>query len=553
MRKYIPTESVDLCYIDPPFNSKRNYNQIYNNLGGEDRAQAQAFVDTWVWDEQADLGFTEILSNDVGRFNSQTIDLIKGIAPVLKKGSLLAYLVSMAIRITEVKRVLKQSGTFYLHCDPTASHYLKILLDAVFVSGGGDYKNEVIWKRTHSHGGAKRFGPVHDIIFYYTKSSSFTWNPQYTAYSENYEESFFKHYDPDGRRYRLTILTGSGTRNGSSGKPWQGYDPTNSGRHWAIPGYVRDLIGQTDNVQTALDRLAEIGRVIWPKDGNVPSFKQYIDDMEGVSLQDVFTDIPPISAAAAERLGYPTQKPEALLERLISASSNEGDTVLDVYCGCGTTVAVAQRLNRNWIGVDITYQSISLVLRRLEDQYGKAVVDNVVLDGVPRDMDSASALALKRDDRVRKEFEKWAVLTYTNNRAIINDKKGGDGGIDGIAYFMTAKADNAKIVFQVKSGNVGRGDISKFNNDRVREGAELGFFITLNAPTAGMKSEANAAGTYDHEIMGRTYPRIQIVTIEELLANKRLDIAMSREVLKKAKSGTNSGQTSMELAAEFTE
>ena len=539
LRKYLRDETVDLAYIDPPFNSKRNYNQIYNNVGNEDRAQAQAFTDTWVWDEQADAGFQEILGNDHARFASQTVDLLKGLAPVLKKGSLLAYLVSMTLRVTEIHRVLKPTGSFYLHCDPTASHYLKLILDAIFVSQGGDFKNEVIWKRTHSHGGAKRYGPVHDVILFYTKSSVFTWNASHTEYSEDYQEKFFKFQDEDGRRYRSTILTGSGTRNGSSGKPWRDYDPTNSGRHWAIPGYMRGLIGKTDDVQTALDKLDELGRIIWPKAGSVPSFKQYMDDMEGVALQDIFVDVPPISAASAERLGYPTQKPEALLERIIAASSNEGDTVLDAYCGCGTTVAVAERLNRKWIGIDITYQSIALILRRLEAQYGKGVLESITLNGVPRDMEAARALANKKDDRVRKEFEKWAVLTYSNNRALINDKKGGDGGIDGTAYFLTGKDDNAKIVFQVKSGNAGRGDISKMNNDRQREGAELAIFLTLQDATKGMRDEASAAGFYAHPQMQRNYPRVAIVTIAEMLEHgARLDMPLSLEVLKSARTVT---------------
>ena len=552
LRKYIPAESVDLCYIDPPFNSKRNYNQIYNNIGNEDRAQAQAFTDTWVWDEQADSGLTEILANDRGIFAVQTVDLIKGLHPVLKKGSLLAYLVSISLRVTEIHRVLKATGSFYLHCDPTASHYLKLLMDAIFVSTGGEYLNEISWKRTHSHGGAKRYGPVHDTLLFYTKSSDFCWNAQHTAYSDDYLEKFFKYQDADGKSYRSTILTGTGTRNGSSGKPWRGYDPTTSGRHWAIPGYMRNQVGKTDDVQTALERLDELGRVIWPKSGSVPSFKQYLDDMEGVALQDMFVDIPPISAASAERLGYPTQKPEALLERIILASSNEGDTVLDAYCGCGTTVAVAERLNRKWIGVDITYQSIALILKRLTDSYGKGVLDTLTLNGVPRDIESATALALKKDDRVRKEFEKWAVLTYSNNRAVINEKKGGDGGIDGTAFFLTEKHENAKIVFQVKSGAVGRGDISKLNNDRQREGAELAVFITLQDATKGMRDEASSAGFYPLPHMGRSSPRVLIVTIEEMLTDSaRLDMPLSVDVLKSARTLTErSSNTSMSLEDE---
>lgn len=248
-------------------------------------------------------------------------------------------------------------------------------------------------------------------------------------------------------------------------------------------------------------------------------------------------------------MGYPTQKPEALLERIIAASTNPGDTVLDAYCGCGTTVAVAERLKRRWIGVDITYQSISLILRRLEAQYGKSVLDTITLSGIPRDMKSAEALALKKDDRTRKEFEKWAVLTYSNNRAIINDKKGGDGGIDGVAYTQTGADDNAKIVFQVKSGNVGRGDIAKLNSDRQRENAELAVFLTLKPSTQGMRDEAKGVGDYLHPLMGRNYPRIEIVTVQEMIEDeKRLDTPMTLEVLKKAKAVTS--DTQIELFAD---
>jgi DNA modification methylase len=478
LRKYIRDETVDLCYIDPPFNSKRTYNQIYNNVGGEDRAQAQAFIDTWVWDDQANEGFTEILANDRGRFSIQTVDLLKGLHMVLKKGSLLAYLVSMILRITEIHRVLKPTGSFYLHCDPTASHYLKIVLDTIFVANDGTFRNEIIWGYRTGGAGKRGFAKKHDIIFFYTKTkkNDYTFNAQYYKSWQNkrynYNEKYPEYYDEEEKKwYHLSLC------------------------------------------------------------------------------RDVWDDIHPIGTENKERLGYPTQKPESLLVRIIEASTNEGDVVLDAYCGCGTTIAVAENLKRKWIGIDITYQSISLILYRLEATHGKPILDTVSLNGIPQDMDSARALAHKQDDRVRKEFEKWAVLTYSSNRAIINDKKGGDKGIDGTAFFMTGHADNAKIVFQVKSGNVGRGDISKFNNDRTRESAELGIFITLQPATQGMKDEAKAAGIFEHKLMGRSYPRVLIVTIAEIVEqNKRLDIPMSLEVLKKAQAADANIQA--ELFAE---
>jgi DNA modification methylase len=472
LRQYIADESIDLCYIDPPFNSKRNYNQIYNNMGNEDRAQAQAFIDTWTWDDRANLGFIEISANDNARFGSKTVDLIKGLDIILGKGSLFAYLISMTLRITEIHRVLKKSGSFYLHCDSTASHYLKLILDTVFVANGGHFINEIAW--CYGSGGAskKHFSRKHDTIFLYTKSKDYTFNVDEIR------------------------------------------EPYSSPHKSMTPKIIGD--------------------------------KQYIKMNPKGRIPFDWWQIPILTNSAKERLGYPTQKPESLLERIITASSNEGDIVLDAFCGCGTTVAVAERLKRRWIGIDITYQSISLILRRLEGKYGKEMLSTIVMNGIPQDMGSAKSLAQKTDDRLRKEFEKWAVLTYSNNRAIINDKKGADKGIDGIAYFLTSQQASAKIVFQVKSGNVGRADIATLNNDRQREGAELAIFITLQPPTPAMRDEANAIGMYEHYLMSRHYPRIQIVTIADIVEqHKRLDIPMSLEVLRKAENENTDIQTTL--------
>jgi site-specific DNA-methyltransferase (adenine-specific) len=265
--------------------------------------------------------------------------------------------------------------------------------------------------------------------------------------------------------------------------------------------------------------------------------------MKAGKSQVDFWNISPINQVSPERLGYPTQKPEALLDRIIKASSNEGDTVLDAYCGCGTTIAVAQRHKRRWIGIDITYQSIALILRRLEFAFGASVLENITIDGIPRDMKSAEALAHKKDDRLRKEFEKWAVLTYTNNRAIINERKGADAGIDARAFFMTGKNDNARIIFQVKSGGVKRGDIATLRGDMGREAAALAVLITLEPPTKPMLAEAKAAGQYLHETMGKSYDAIRIVTVQDIIENgERLEIPMSLEVLAAAKRVSDAEQ-----------
>lgn len=475
LRRKVKSETVDLCYIDPPFNSKRNYNQIYNNVGEEDRAQAQAFTDTWTWDDLAIKGQEEILSNAEGRFQPKLVELIKGLRGVLGEGSLLAYLISMSLRVTEIRRTLKLTGSFYLHCDPTASHYLKAILDGVFCSCGGVFQNEIVWGYKTGGAGKKSFARKQDVIFFYTKTNQFTFNIQYYKSWQNkrynYNPKYPEYFDEEKKKwYHLSIC------------------------------------------------------------------------------RDVWEDLSAIGTENKERLGYPTQKPEALLERIIVASSNEGDVVMDAYCGCGTTVAVAHRLNRKWIGIDITYQSISLILRRLEKAFGADALSNIQTDGIPRDMASAEALAHKQDDRLRKEFEKWAVLTYTNNRAVINEKKGADAGIDARAFFKTGKHDNAKIIFQVKSGGVKRGDIATLRGDMGREKAALAVLITLEEPSRPMVAEAKAVGQHKHEEMGRSYDTISIVTVREIVEEgKRLEIPMSLEVLAAAQRAVEDRQISIKL------
>lgn len=482
LRRKIASESVDLCYIDPPFNSKRNYFQIYNNIGtdGGDKAQAQAFMDTWEWGDEAEAGLAYIVDLENlnnGKFTPQTVALIKGLEQVLGHGDLFAYLVHMTLRIVEIHRVLKPTGSFYLHCDPTASHYLKLVLDSVFCAdgNGGDFQNEIAW--CYGSGGASKthYSKKHDSIFFYTKGSSWTFNVDEVR------------------------------------------EPYSSPHKSMTP----KIVGEKEYV-----KMNPLGRI--PFD---------------------WWQIPILTNSAKERLGYPTQKPEALLERIVQASSNEGDVVLDAYCGCGTTVAVAQRLKRRWIGIDITYQSISLILKRIQDTYPEqwaTIEANLQLDGVPRDYKSAVALANRKDDKTRKEFEKWAVLTYSNNQARINDKKGADGGIDGIAFFMVDADTNGKAVFQVKSGGANRATIATLNSDRQREKAEFGFLITMDAPTKPMLQEVQAIGKYKHPLLNREDDRIQIVTIQELLDGKRLDLPMSRTVVKSAEAvGDSDKQASL--------
>ncbi len=524
LRRKIAAESVDLCYIDPPFNSKRNYFQIYNNQGSEDRAQAQAFVDTWNWGDEAAEGLDYILdierlSPRAGetRWTEQTVELIRGLEKVLGRGSLLAYLVHMTLRIVEIHRVLKPTGSFYLHCDPTASHYLKLVLDAVFCGQGGDFKNEISWKRNTSHNDAVGYGRVRDVLLFYTKGQGATWNDVYQAYSEEYVEQYYRFKDDDGRRFMSGDLGAAGLAGGGYTYEWNGHT-----RVWRCP--IETMQAYHDN-----------GQIYYTRNG-MPRRKRYLDEAKGMPAQDSWEDIQSLRSWHQERLGYPTQKPEALLERIIRASSNEGDTVLDAYCGCGTTVAVAQRLGRRWIGIDITYQSIALILKRLADRYPDdwpAIEANIKLDGVPRDLESAMALANRKDDKTRKEFEKWAVLTFSNNQARINEKKGADGGIDGIAYFLLDKDANGKAIFQVKSRPGNRGDLATLNSDRLREKAEFGFLICTSLPTKPMREEIAAAGKFKHPLLNREDDRLQVITVAELFdypdkPARRLDLPMAR-------------------------
>jgi len=495
MRRFVRDETVDLCYIDPPFNSKRSYNQIYNNVGREDRAQAQAFVDTWTWDDHANECLEQIKSNANGVQTKQSIALISGLENVLGKSSLLAYLVSMTVRIAEIHRTLKPTGSFYLHCDPTASHYLKLICDAVFPAQGGDYLNELIWCYGERGLSKRYFNKKHDVIFLYSKSGNHTFNYKEAAqaYSDTTVKKFRHIEKSTGKRFRLR------------------------GRNVPEAGALRR---QTD-VPLYLE--------------GEYTYRQYLEDSEGVLAQD-WVEIDFLNQAAAERLGYPTQKPEALLELLLLASSNENDTVLDAYCGCGTTVAVANRLNRRWIGIDITYQSVSLVLKRLAETDRKAAEPQAIsIHGIPKDLEAVDALIHKKDDRVRKEYEKWAVLTFTENRGMIREKKGADGGIDGTAYIGVGKDKFEPLIISVKSGKIGASEMRDLRGVVEREKAIGGVLITRHEPSKAMINEAKSAGQVKNDYLP-PFDRLQIVTAEQIIEGKRLQLPTTAEVIKKAVS-----------------
>ena len=518
LRRHVADESVDLIYLDPPFNSNRSYNVLFKAKSGEDaQAQIEAFDDTWTWSQQSDAEYEHLVR---GGAPLKVADAIEAMRKLLGENDLLAYLVMMTARLIELHRVLKRTGSIYLHCDPTASHYLKVVLDAVF--GPTNFRSEVIWKRTGAHNSAKRWGPVHDVVLMFSKSDRYTWNALYQTYSAEYDEKFAQ-IDERGR-YMAITLTGPGTRTGDSGQPWRGVDPTLVGRHWqpsssAYDAYERltgKSLSQVPTMTERLDAMDAAGLVWWPKKvGGVPRFKQYRHVMPGVPIQDVILDLPPLQANSVERLGYPTQKPVALLDRIVTASSNEGDVVLDPFCGCGTTVDAAQKLGRRWIGIDISYLSVALVQNRLDDTYGPEVRRSYRVVGIPHDLAGAEALFKAN----AFDFERWAV-TVIGGRA--NEKQVGDRGIDGVIRFPIDKRTIGRVLVSVKGGaTLNPAMVRDLRGTVEREKAEMGVLITLAQPTRGMVEEANRSGSYVYELTGAEFPRIQIATVPDLLTGKR--------------------------------
>ena len=503
LREHIADESVDLIYLDPPFNSNATYNVLFKERSGEDSAaQITAFDDTWHWTIDSERAYQEVVTEGPEKLGK----LLQAMREFLGQNDMMAYLTMMAQRLAELHRVLKPTGSIYLHCDPTASHYLKLLMDGVF--GPDNYRTEISWKRTSAHSdgkqGRRQHGRVHDILLFYSKSDDFVWNLLYTPYDQSYVDSFYRHVEEEtGRRFTLSDITGPG--GAAKGNPQ--YEVMGVTRYWR---YSRER----------MQELVDEGRIVQMREGAVPREKRYLDEMPGVPIQDFWTDVGPVGSRAKERLGYPTQKPEALLERVINASSNEGDVVLDPFCGCGTAIAVAERLKRRWIGIDVTHVSISLMKHRLHDTFGSELSDYSVI-GLPQDVASARALATESEHDGRYQFEYWALGLVDARPA--TGKKGADSGIDGYINFFDDNSGKAKrIIVQVKSGHVNRGMIATLKGDMEREDAAIGIFITLEEPTEPMNQEAIATGFYEPESLpGNRYPKVQILTIEQLLAGSQ--------------------------------
>ena len=517
LRRHVSAESVDLVYLDPPFNSNQTYNILFQEKDGSQSAsQIEAFGDTWHWDETAARSYEETVEA-----GGQVAEAMQAFRRLLGPNDMLAYLSMMAPRLVELRRVLKPTGSLYLHCDPTASHFLKLLMDAVF--GVANFRTEIIWKRTSAHSdtkqGRRQHGRIHDVLLFYTKNDDWNWNPVYTEYDREYVENFYRFIEPGtGRRYRKDNLAGPG--GAAKGNPQ--YEVMGVTRYWR---YSKER----------MQELIRQGRIIQTKPGSVPAYKRYLDEMPGVPLQDLWTDIRPIGSQAAERLGYPTQKPVALLERIIQVSSSEGDTVLDPFCGCGTTIAAAQKLDRRWIGIDITQLAISLIRYRLGESFGEDCRFELI--GEPTSLPDATALA-KQDPY---QFQWWA-LGLVRARPV-EQKKGADQGIDGRLYFHDeGKGGKTKqIIFSVKAGKVTVSHIRDLVGVISREKAQIGAFLSLEPPTAPMRREAVSAGFYESP-WGK-HPRIQLLTIEDLLGGKSVDYPRAVDVTFKKAQRVRDGPT----------
>jgi DNA modification methylase len=535
-RQHVKDDSVDLIYLDPPFNSNANYNVLFAEKDGTGAAsQIKAFGDTWKWDSAAALAFQDFVTTAPHRA-SQAMQAFR---LFLGENDLLSYLAMMAPRLIELRRALTPTGSIWLHCDPTASHYLKMLLDAIF--GADQFRNEVIWKRTSSHSGSRRCGPVHDVLFFYSKTNDYKWNPQFDAMVMTHKSRHDLSKDESGRLFRASDLTGSGVRNGESGKPWRQYNPTARGRHWGVPRDLAAQLGVADrSVQEKLDALDAAGLVYFPEGDSYPRYKEYADELPGMVLGSVWTDIAPINSQAQERLGYPTQKPEALLERIIRAGSDEGDTILDPFCGCGTSIAVAQRLKRRWIGIDITHLAIALIKTRLKDAYNSDITKTYKVVGEPAALPDAEALA--KEDRY--QFQYWALGLLGARPVQADQKKGADKGVDGRLYFHDdAESGMVKqVIFSVKSGHLKNEYVRELPGILDREKANIGVLVTLESPTQPMRTEAACGGFYESP-WGTRHPKIQILTIEELLNGKQVNLPPSRDnrTFKKAPKAKRSG------------
>ena len=515
LRKYIPDESVDLVYLDPPFNSNRAYSVIFKDESGRNfDAQQMAFDDSWHWGPNAEEMYAYLTNTarHEGRIPSQVSTLIAALHSGIRPSPMLAYLVEMTVRLVELHRALKPTGSLYLHCDPTASAYLKIMLDAIF--GAEHFRNEIVWKRAQTvkgnfGQGSRFFGPQTDSILFYTKSQTYTFNQPFTPYSQDYIEGAYRLVEPGtGRRYRLVSMIGPG--GAAKGNP-----------KYAVMGVERYWRYSKERMQALIDE----GLVVQTSPGTVPSRKYYLDEGKGVPVQSLWNDINSLQASSADRLGYQTQKPLELLERIIQTSSNPGDLVLDPFCGCGTALVAAQKLGRRWIGIDITWLAIAVMKARLLDSFPE--IKEIDVPGQPTEVEGVRAMLAAGTLEARYQFQWWA-LTRVGAKPVGGiEKKGADKGVDGIITFTNAQGELETVLVSVKSGTVNSGMVQQLRGALDTHKAAIGLFVTLEEPSGPMKQEATTAGFYHSELTERDYPRLQILSIRELLEeHKKPDLPL---------------------------
>ena len=518
-----PSACVDLIYLDPPFNSNRQYNSIYKDETGRPLPdQIEAFCDMWELDPERERAIRNmpVLMRENG-IDDATAEFWRLWMTALRNTQprLLAYLSYMAERLLIMRRILKPTGSIYFHCDSTASHYVKALLDAVF--GHSNFRSDITWRRNNPTGrGSKRYANNSDNILYYVNGNGFTWHSQFKPHSAGHLKSKYSNKDPDtGRRYSLGDLKGAGLTQGSSSLPWRGIDPSRTDSHWAIPNLALPQSAKSLSTQAKLDLLDTMGRIYWPPKGGIPRYKRYLDEMQGTPIDTIWDDIPPVNSQAKERMGYATQKPLALMERIISASSNPGDVVLDPFAGCATTIEAAHKLERQWIGIDIAIHAVKRVARvRLQERLGLIEGQDFTVEGVPRTVEGAQDL-WRRD---KYHFQKWAVEQVDG---FVTAKRTADGGIDGRVYFaVPGERDFRSMVVEVKGGaTVNVTDWRALKGVLSRDEALMAGLITME-PLGDTKARNFVREAADLEpvlILGIEYPRMQILTVGEILEGKR--------------------------------
>lgn len=500
MRRHVPADCVDMVYLDPPFNSKTDYNILFKD--GKDTAQVKAFDDKWSFNGSAHETYAELMDSPIS-------DTMQGLRMVLCETSTMAYLCIMAVRMLEMHRILKDTGSIFLHCDPTASHYLKVVMDAIF--GATNFRNEIVWRRSRNKGTSKKLAAVHDVILFYAKGASAKFNTVRTEHDPNYVKKYYKQRDKSGH-YQPVALTGPGKTKGESGKRWRGVDPSKSGRHWAAPREFPPHVAKPQeydamSVHEKLDALDGLGLIWWPKkDGGMPRFKRYL--YGGTAVTDVMVDINPLSANSQEYLGFQTQKPQALISRLVEMATDPGDMVMDPFCGCGTTVVAAVDLNRRFIGIDASVEATGLIERRIKELYD---ID-VAVEGLPYTIEQAEELGATDG----QEFQRWIISKMRGFHP--NQRLSGDKGVDGAAKVFF-KNDYLKVVCSVKGGrNLNLASLRELVGTVQNQNAAFGVLVTVRPPPKSWYAEAAAAGTVDDGIVG--YPRIQIYTVRDMFDGK---------------------------------